>query len=107
MLYTLLGRSFFHNNTALIVSKIELVNGRLVDGLDATTAQTFGTLYNKLNCLGCELVITHLQEASCTYRLLAAHHVVGEGACRSELSPAKHMTHPIRDLHRMGYLVHV
>lgn len=53
---------------------------RNVHGLDATSAQTFGTLWSILIRLGVELVITHL-ESQKMQELLAAHGVIGEASC--------------------------
>lgn len=47
---------------------------RLVHGLDATAAQSFGTLWSQLQRQGVELVLTHLRSKS-MYRLLEAHGV--------------------------------
>lgn len=50
---------------------------RSVHGMDATAAQSFGTLWNQLRALGVELVLTHLhpvQDRS-MLRLLDAHGV--------------------------------
>lgn len=54
--------------------------GRQVHGLDATSAQTFGTLWTMLERLGVELVITHLENSEME-RLLRAHGVVDDDAC--------------------------
>ena len=40
--------------------KGRLVYCRSVHGLDATAAQTFGTLYSRLQSMGVELVLAHL-----------------------------------------------
>ncbi len=47
---------------------------RLVHGLDATAAQSFGTLWTQLQREGVELVLTHMKSAS-MYKLLEAHGV--------------------------------
>ena len=39
---------------------------RSVHGLDATAAQTFGTLYSRLHAMGVELVLTHLDSVHIT-----------------------------------------
>ena len=63
---------------------------RGVQGLDATAAQTFGTMWNSLRRSGVELVLTHMGHGS-TRRLLEAHGITSaagdpkdlqEGACR-------------------------
>lgn len=43
-------------------------------GLDATAAQSFGTLWSQLQRSGVELVLTHLKSKS-MYKLLEAHGV--------------------------------
>ena len=53
---------------------------RNVDGLDATSAQTFGTLWSILIRLGVELIITQLDSPSMR-QLLTAHEVIGDAAC--------------------------
>jgi hypothetical protein len=55
--------------------------GRNVAGLDATAAQSFGTLWNQVLGLGVEMVVTHLDNPQ-TRDLLAAHgiHVVLPGS---------------------------
>ena len=53
---------------------------RQVHGLDATSAQTFGTLWTMLDRLGVELVITHLDNPDME-RLLRAHGVIDDHAC--------------------------
>ena len=53
---------------------------RNVDGLDATSAQTFGTLWSILIRLGVELVITELDSPK-MQALLVAHDVIGEASC--------------------------
>jgi hypothetical protein len=54
---------------------------RIVRGLDATAAQTFGTLRSLLQRQGIELLICELRCAS-AQALLAAHGVIGPDACR-------------------------
>ncbi len=54
--------------------------GRAVHGLDATAAQTFGTLFNMLENLGVELVITHMENPEME-KLLRAHGVIGSNCC--------------------------
>ena len=54
---------------------------RRVAGLDATAAQTFGTLWTLLARLGVELVITHLEQPG-MLALLQAHGVIGATRCR-------------------------
>ena len=49
-------------------------------GLDATAAQTFGTLFNMLESLGVELVITHMENPEME-KLLRAHGVIGVNCC--------------------------
>ena len=49
-------------------------------GLDATAAQTFGTLFNMLESLGVELVITHMENPEME-KLLRAHGVIGANCC--------------------------
>ena len=53
---------------------------RAVHGLDATAAQTFGTLFNMLESLGVELVITHMENPEME-KLLRAHGVIGSSCC--------------------------
>ena len=53
---------------------------RAVHGLDATAAQTFGTLFNMLEGLGVELVITHMENPEME-KLLRAHGVIGPNCC--------------------------
>ena len=53
----------------------------MVRGLDATAAQTFGTLRSLLQRLGIELLISELGSASAV-ALLTAHGVIGPDACR-------------------------
>lgn len=53
---------------------------RAVHGLDATAAQTFGTLWNMLEALGVELVITHMKNPEME-KLLRAHGVIGANCC--------------------------
>lgn len=53
---------------------------RNVDGLDATSAQTFGTLWSILIRLGVEMVITELDSPKMR-ELLVAHDVIGEASC--------------------------
>ena len=53
---------------------------RAVHGLDATAAQTFGTLFNMLESLGVELVITHMENPE-SEKLLRAHGVIGADCC--------------------------
>ena len=53
---------------------------RQVHGLDATSAQTFGTLWTMLERLGVELVITHLDNPEME-RLLRAHGVIDDTHC--------------------------
>ena len=53
---------------------------RAVHGLDATAAQTFGTLFNMLESLGVELVITHMENPEME-KLLRAHGVIGSNCC--------------------------
>ena len=53
----------------------------MVRGLDATAAQTFGTLRSLLQRLGIELLISELGSASAA-ALLTAHGVIGPDACR-------------------------
>ena len=53
---------------------------RNVHGLDATSAQTFGTLWSILIRLGVEMVITNLESLK-MLKLLAAHGVIGEASC--------------------------
>jgi hypothetical protein len=52
-----------------------------VHGLDATAAQTFGTLWTMLARLGVELVITCLEQPG-MLGLLEAHGVIGATCCR-------------------------
>ncbi|KAK9867709.1 hypothetical protein WJX84_006943 [Apatococcus fuscideae] len=68
-----------------------LLDLRGMQGLDATAAQTFGTMWNSLQRRGVELVLTHMDRGS-TGRLLAAHGITSaagdpkslqEGSCRS------------------------
>lgn len=56
------------------------LNCRQVHGLDATSAQTFGTLWTMLERLGVELVITHLDNPEME-RLLRAHGVIDDTHC--------------------------
>lgn len=51
-----------------------------MDGLDATSAQTFGTLWSILIRLGVEMIITQLDSPSMR-QLLTAHEVIGDAAC--------------------------
>lgn len=51
-----------------------------MDGLDATSAQTFGTLWSILIRLGVEMVITELDSPQ-MQQLLVAHDVIGEASC--------------------------
>ena len=53
---------------------------RNVHGLDATSAQTFGTLWSILIRLGVEMVITHLESLKMR-ELLSAHGVIGDASC--------------------------
>lgn len=66
---------------------------RQVHGLDATAAQTFGTLWTMLERLGVELVITHLENPEME-RLLRAHGVIGTSTCMCALAtpPHPHLT---------------
>ncbi|BDA44720.1 Uncharacterized protein C24H6.11c [Coccomyxa sp. Obi] len=57
-----------------------LLDFRQVHGLDATSAQTFGTLWTMLERLGVELVITHLDNPEME-RLLRAHGVIDDTHC--------------------------
>lgn len=50
-------------------------------GLDATAAQTFGTLRSLLQRQGIELLISELSNANAA-ALLTAHGVIGPDACR-------------------------
>ena len=56
---------------------------RMVRGLDATAAQSFGSLRNLLQRLGVELIIVELENESAS-SLLAAHGVIGPSGCRCE-----------------------
>ena len=51
-----------------------------MDGLDATSAQTFGTVWSILIRLGVEMVITELDSPR-MQELLVAHDVIGEASC--------------------------
>ena len=51
-----------------------------MDGLDATSAQTFGTLWSILIRLGVEMVITEMDSPR-MQELLTAHGVIGEASC--------------------------
>ena len=53
----------------------------MVHGLDATAAQTFGTLWTMLARLGVELIITCLERPDMA-QLLRAHGVIGDTCCR-------------------------
>ncbi len=57
-----------------------MIARRAVHGLDATAAQTFGTLFNMLESLGVELVITHMENPEME-KLLRAHGVIGSNCC--------------------------
>ena len=59
---------------------------RAVHGLDATAAQTFGTLFNMLDSLGVELVITHMENPEME-KLLRAHGVIGSNCCMCAPGP--------------------
>ena len=61
---------------------------RMVRGLDATAAQSFGSLRNLLQRMSVELIIVELENASAT-SLLHAHGVIGPGGCRLD-SPCFH-----------------
>ena len=61
---------------------------RRVHGLDATAAQTFGTLWTMLARLGVELVITHLEQPGMR-KLLQAHGVIGDTCCRRARGPSR------------------
>lgn len=50
---------------------------RLVDGLDATAARTFGTIANQLHSLGIDLIITSVSKPSIRH-LLVAHGAIPE-----------------------------
>ena len=54
----------------------------MVRGLDATAAQSFGSLRSMLQRMSVELIIVELENASAT-SLLHAHGVIGPGGCRS------------------------
>ena len=60
--------------------------GRAVHGLDATAAQTFGTLFNMLESLGVELVITNMENPEME-KLLRAHGVIGPNCCMCVHAP--------------------
>ena len=53
----------------------------MVRGLDATAAQSFGSLRSMLQRMSVELIIVELENASAT-SLLHAHGVIGPGGCR-------------------------
>ena len=53
----------------------------MVRGLDATAAQSFGSLRNLLRRLNVELIIVELENASAS-ALLTAHGVIGPSGCR-------------------------
>ena len=59
---------------------------RAVAGLDATAAQSFGTLWVQLKRQGIELVLTHLRNPS-IQRLLEAHGVVVDMQSSMESGP--------------------
>ena len=54
---------------------------RMVRGLDATAAQSFGSLRSMLQRMSVELIIVELENASAP-SLLHAHGVIGPGGCR-------------------------
>ncbi|KAK9845896.1 hypothetical protein WJX81_005443 [Elliptochloris bilobata] len=59
-----------------------MLDFRMVRGLDATAAQTFGTLRSLLQRQGIELLISELSNANAA-ALLTAHGVIGPDACRA------------------------
>ena len=77
--------------------------GRAVHGLDATAAQTFGTLFNMLEGLGVEMVITHMENPEME-KLLRAHGVIGSNCCMCVPLSLGLLNASIRDL---GFLHHL
>ncbi len=71
--------------------------GRAVHGLDATAAQTFGTLFNMLDGLGVEMVITHMENPEME-KLLRAHGVIGSNCCMCVPLPLELLDAFVRDL---------
>ncbi|KAK9845864.1 hypothetical protein WJX81_004564 [Elliptochloris bilobata] len=59
-----------------------ILDFRMVRGLDATAAQSFGSLRSLLQRLKVELIIVELENATAT-ALLHAHGVIGPGGCRA------------------------
>lgn len=59
----------------------------MVRGLDATAAQSFGSLRNLLRRLNVELIIVELENASAS-ALLTAHGVIGLSGCRCGIPKA-------------------
>ena len=58
---------------------------RSVHGLDATAAQTFGTLYSRLHAMGVELVLAHLDSVHITTSAAGADQQVCVWPCPQPL----------------------
>ena len=72
-----------HVASCLAMILMYLVEHRMVRGLDATAAQSFGSLRNLLQRLNVELIIVELENESAS-ALLTAHGVIGPAGCRCE-----------------------
>jgi hypothetical protein len=72
-----------HSVTCLVLVLMHLAEHRMVRGLDATAAQSFGSLRNMLQRLNVELIIVELENESASAPL-TAHGVIGPSGCRCQ-----------------------